>query len=143
MQQRGILDGDRQAALRKRFLNWCLNPLLYCLPSDYGEVTLSAAVFCQNTNYYEWLGYYRPRPKTIQDPVALSILDTLKERLKRSQHDLDNLYPVRAIANRTIVNSDLLPSSAMVRTLDQLEAEIEGGYLLELKRFAGGRSLYG
>ena len=67
--------------------------------------------------------------KTIQDPVALSILDTLKERLKRSQHDLDNLYPVRAIANRTIVNSDLLPSSAMVRTLDQLEAEIEGGYL--------------
>ena len=70
--------------------------------------------------------------------MALSILDTLKERLKRSQHDLDNLYPVRAIANRTIVNSDLLPSSAMVRTLDQLEAEIEGGYLLELKRFAGG-----
>jgi len=137
MQQRGILDGDRQAALRKDF-ELVLKPFAILPPFRLRRGYFIGSGILSEHQLLRVARLLQAQAKTIQDPVALSILDTLKERLKRSQHDLDNLYPVRAIANRTIVNSDLLPSSAMVRTLDQLEAEIEGGYLLELKRFAGG-----
>jgi predicted kinase len=137
MQQRGILDGNRQAALRKDF-ELVLKPFGILPPFRLRRGYFMGSGILSEQQLLRVAGLLQAQAKTIQDPVALSILDTLRERLKRSQHDLDNLYPVRAIANRTIVNSDLLPSSTIIKTTDQLESEIESGQLLELKRLPGG-----
>jgi len=49
----------------------------------------------------------------------------------------ENIYPVRAIANSSIVDPKYLHSSALSKNLSQLETAIVEGRLLELKRFAG------
>jgi predicted kinase len=137
MATRGLIEGDRQAAIRKDFER-VLKPFGILPPYRLRRGYFIGSGILSEQQLLRVAGLLQAQAKTIQDPVALSILDTLRVRLQRSQQDLDDLYPVRAIANRTIVNADLLPSSAMVRTTEQLEAEIEGGHLLEVKRFAGG-----
>jgi predicted kinase len=137
MATRGLIEGGRQAAIRKDFER-VLKPFGILPPYRQRRGYFIGSGILSEQQLLRVAGLLQAQAKTIQDPVALSILDTLRVRLQRSQQDLDTLYPVRAIANRTIVKADLLPSSAMVRTTEQLEADIEAGRLMEVNRFVGG-----
>jgi hypothetical protein len=75
--------------------------------------------------------------KTLDDPVALATYEMFKERVTMSQLDTSDVYPVRAIDNRCIIETEALPSSALSNNVEKLEEAIEQGKLLELNRIAG------
>lgn len=83
-------------------------------------------------------GILQSQAKSLEDPAALAVFEMFKERMKLSKLNSPDAYPVRAIANRCIVDTDSLPDDAMSKKLSQLEAAIIGGELLELGRFVGG-----
>ncbi len=76
---------------------------------------------------------------SLNDPQALAIYETFKQRLLQTHiiENTGNIYPVRAIANSSIVDPKHLHSSALSNNLTQLETAIIEGRLLELQRFAG------
>ncbi|MBL1198835.1 MAG: WYL domain-containing protein [Nostoc sp. GBBB01] len=76
---------------------------------------------------------------SLSDPQALAIYEIFKQRLLQNHliENTENIYPVRAIANTSIVDSKHLHSSALSHNLSQLETAIVEGRLLELKRFMG------
>jgi hypothetical protein len=135
LQQAGLLQGDRQAAIRKD-IEQVLKPFGilprvrlrrgYCL----GTGLLSAPQLSQLT---QWL---QQQAKTLQDPIALSLVETLETRLQHSPYALADPYPVRAIAHRFIVDPSGLPASALVHSPDALAQEIETGQLIELNTFS-------
>jgi predicted kinase len=136
MQQKGVITGDRQAALRKD-IEQVLKPFGILPNFRMRRGYFIGSGVLSEQELLRVAGLLQGQVKNIQDPAALAVLETLQDRLHRSQHDLADLYPVRAICNRTIINPDLLPTSAIAKAPDRLEAEIETGQLLELKRFAG------
>ncbi|MEA5551632.1 AAA family ATPase [Anabaena cylindrica UHCC 0172] len=76
---------------------------------------------------------------SLNDPQALAIYETFKQRLLQTHsiENTDNIYPVRAIANSSIIDPKHLHSSALSNNLTQLETAIIEGRLLELQRFVG------
>lgn len=76
--------------------------------------------------------------KSLNDPVALDIYETFADRMARSKQEVSNVYPVRAIANRCMIDSEFLPQDALSNNLQQLEEAIAERQLLELNRFPGG-----
>lgn len=75
---------------------------------------------------------------SLNDPQALVIYETFKQRLLQTHiiDNTENIYPVRAIANSSIVDPKHLHSSALSNQ-PELETAIIEGRLLELKRLAG------
>jgi predicted kinase len=77
--------------------------------------------------------------KNLEDPVALGIYQTFESRMQESgileNSELAQFYPVRAIANRSIVDIDSLPEHGAYNNLQRLEAAIEGCKQLRLQRF--------
>ncbi|MEG3862701.1 WYL domain-containing protein [Microcoleus sp. herbarium12] len=77
--------------------------------------------------------------KSLEDPAALAVFEMFKERMKLSKLNFPDAYPVRAIANHCIVDTDSISDHrALSNNLAQLEAAIISGELLELGRFVGG-----
>jgi predicted kinase len=136
LQQQDLITGDRQAAVRKD-IEQVLKPFGILPNFRMRRGYFLGSGILSERELLKAASLLQAQAKNIQDPAALAILETLQERLQRSQHDLEELYPVRAICNRTIINPEMLPTSASAKTPDKLEAEIEAGQLLELKRFAG------
>jgi predicted kinase len=77
--------------------------------------------------------------KSLNDPQALEIYEIFKQRLLQTHiiENTENIYPVRAIANTSIVDSKYLHSSALSNNLTHLETAIVEGRLLELQKFTG------
>lgn len=75
--------------------------------------------------------------KSLADPTALDLLNTLTDRLEWSKLSPLKPYPVRALYNFSITNHSHLPRESLANTIDRLEQEIEAGQCLELKRFQG------
>jgi len=77
--------------------------------------------------------------KSLNDPQALAIYEMFKQRLLQTHtiENTENIYPVRAIANSSIIDPKYLHSSALSNNLTQLETAIVEGRLLELQRFVG------
>ncbi|KOP26840.1 kinase [Hapalosiphon sp. MRB220] len=76
--------------------------------------------------------------KSLNDPVGLEIYETFATRMSQSKLSVSKVYPVRAIANRSMIDPQFLPDDALSKNLQQLEQAIANGQLLELNRFAGG-----
>lgn len=74
--------------------------------------------------------------QTLEDPASLDLLEQFTQRLQYSQRLKETPYPVKTIANRPILDPALLPSSALLHTLPQLEQDIQQGRLLELNCFS-------
>ena len=136
MQAQGVLVGESQAALRKD-IEQVLKPFGLLPAARLRRGYFLGSGILSESDLLKVASVLQAQAKNIEDPTALGLLDTLRDRLQRSQHDLADLYPVRAIGNRSIVDVERLPPSALARTLSQLEHEIEVGQLLELNRFAG------
>ena len=84
-------------------------------------------------------GILQSQAKSLEDPAALAVFEMFKERMKLSKLNSPDAYPVRAIANRCIVDTDSISDkNALSNNLAKLEAAIIGGELLELGRFVGG-----
>ncbi|MEA5594739.1 ATP-binding protein [Rivularia sp. UHCC 0363] len=77
--------------------------------------------------------------KILDDPQALEIYQVFQQRLSQTNilQKSDTIYPVRAIANNTIVNPKYLHSSAVGNNIAQLETAIVEARLLEVKLFDG------
>jgi hypothetical protein len=136
LQQQGELVGDRQAALRKD-MEQILKPYGILPGFRLRRGYFLGSGLLSERELLRVASLLQSQVKHIQDPAALSLLSTLQTRLRSSQRDLEQLYPVRAIGNRTIINPDLLPRDPIARHPERLEADIETGQLLELNRFVG------
>jgi predicted kinase len=136
MQRQGLLLGESEAALRKD-VEQVLKPFGILPPFRLRRGYFIGTGILSESELLKMAGVLQGQAKTIQDPIALSLLDLLRDRLQRSQHDLDPIYPVRAIANRMIIDPDQLPSDALARHPDRLDAAIEAGHCLEIQRYAG------
>ncbi len=136
MQSQGVLAGESQAALRKD-IEQVLRPFGLLPTARLRRGYFLGSGILSESELLKVASVLQAQAKNIEDSTALGLLDTLRDRLQRSQHDLAELYPVRAIGNRSIVDVDRLPPAALARTLTQLEQEIEAGQLLELNRFVG------
>jgi predicted kinase len=136
LQQQGGMVGDRQAALRKD-MEQILKPYGILPGFRLRRGYFLGSGILSERELLRVASLLQSQVKHIQDPAALSLLSTLQTRLRSSQRDLEQLYPVRAIGNRTIINPDLLPRDAIARHPERLAADIETGQLLELNRFVG------
>ncbi|MDL5051963.1 WYL domain-containing protein [Oscillatoria laete-virens NRMC-F 0139] len=136
MQKQGLVDGDQTDAIRKD-IERILKPFRilpdFALKRGYfiGTGILSAPQLAKVFHVLQ------AQAKNLQDPIALGIFEVFDERMRQSQLSTQSIYPVRAICNRTIVDSQLLPQSALAKNIEKLEDEIEQGQVLELKRFSG------
>ena len=74
---------------------------------------------------------------SLTDSASLSVYETFKQRLEYSKIATSDIYPVRAIANRTIVDHDLLPGSSIAHTPQLIEEAILAGQLLEFRHLQG------
>jgi hypothetical protein len=61
--------------------------------------------------------------KSLDDPIALDIFETFQDRMTRCKDEKlsfvtnKNVYPVRAIANRSMIHPEFLPPDALSRNL--------------------------
>lgn len=137
LRENGIIDGDGLDTVRKD-IEKVLKPYKilpeFPLRDGYfaGTAILSAL---ELTKVFDVL---QSQAKSLDDPVALEIYETFATRMAKSKLGVSNVYPVRSIANRSMIDSEFLPSDALSKNLQQLEEAIAKGQLLELNRFVGG-----
>jgi predicted DNA-binding transcriptional regulator YafY len=137
LKQHGIIDGDGLDTVRKD-IEKVLKPykILPDFPLRDGYFAGTAILSTQElTKVFDVL---QSQAKSLNDPVALDIYETFAMRMSQSKLSINQVYPVRAIANRNIVDAEFLPPDALARNLPQLEQAIAQGQLLELNRFPGG-----
>lgn len=72
------------------------------------------------------------------DPVALQIYNTFKERMETAKFVQSNRYPVRGIHHQ-IIDADLLSESSLAQNTEQVEQAIEKAQLLELERISASK----
>lgn len=77
--------------------------------------------------------------KVLDDPQVWEIYQSFQKRLLQTHitENTDNIYPVRAIANNSMVDAKHLHPSALVKDISELETAIAEGKLLELQRLKG------
>ncbi len=75
--------------------------------------------------------------KSLDDPLAIDFYNTFKQRMLQSKFikSDENIYPVRSIANHSIVDEKYLHETSLLKHLPYLENAIVNGKLLELSRF--------
>jgi len=137
-----ILNGNFLDTLQKD-IEKTLKPyqILPEFPLRHGYFTGTGILSQRELN--QVLGILQSQAKSLEDPEALAVFEMFKERMKLSKLNSPGAYPVRAIANRCIVDTDSLSEEVMSRNLGKLEAAIIGGELLELGRFVGGGRFLG
>lgn len=79
--------------------------------------------------------------KNIDDPFSTELFKKFGERLKLSKINSDSsYYPVRAIANRSFVDPELLDAQTLTNKVSNLVEIIETGQLVELNKLANRAS---
>jgi predicted kinase len=74
---------------------------------------------------------------SIEDPIALSAYQTLRERMAFSKLITTEVYPVQAIAHRSMVDPELLHPTTLPHQLDSLEPAILQRQQVNLGRLPG------
>lgn len=82
--------------------------------------------------------------KNIDDPLGTELFDKFGKRLKLSKIASDSsYYPVKAIANRSFIDPELLDAQTLTNKVPDLVEIIETGQLVELSKFANRPSFEG
>ncbi|MCG6133963.1 MAG: WYL domain-containing protein [Nostoc sp. LLA-1] len=76
--------------------------------------------------------------QSLDDPIALEVYETFATRMAKSKLGVSRVYPVRVIANRSMIDSKYLPTESLAKNVQRVEEAIVNGQLLELNRFPGG-----
>lgn len=76
--------------------------------------------------------------KNLDDPLALDFHNTFKERMLQTKliDEKENIYPIRSIANHSIVDDKYLHETSLLKKLPYLEEAIVKGELLEVSTFS-------
>ncbi len=137
LQEYEIIDGNALESVRKD-IEKVLKPYKilpnFSMRDGYfaGTAILSAL---ELTQVFQVL---QSQAQSLNDPIALEIYETFATRMTASRLGVSDIYPVRAIANRSMIDSEYLPAESLIRNLQQVEEAIANGQLLELNRFPGG-----
>lgn len=75
--------------------------------------------------------------RSLEDPLALATYELFRERMAKAKLETSAPYPVRAIANRPMIDLDSLHPSTLSRGVGELEETIEAGEWVELGRLRG------
>jgi predicted DNA-binding transcriptional regulator YafY len=136
LQQYGIIDHNALDSIRKD-IEKVLKP--YKILPDFamrdgyfaGTSILSAM---ELTQVFQVL---QSQAQSLNDPIALEIYQVFAQRMAQSKLLVNSVYPVRAIANRNMIDPKYLPPESLAKNLDRVETAIFEGQLLELNRFVG------
>jgi predicted DNA-binding transcriptional regulator YafY len=74
--------------------------------------------------------------KNIDDPLALEVYEEFQRRMKIAKLQDNYVYPVRGIANRSVVDTDFLDSQTLSHKLDKVTQIIEERKLVKLNKFS-------
>ncbi|GAB1543357.1 hypothetical protein NUACC21_60310 [Scytonema sp. NUACC21] len=142
LRDNGIIDGDGIDTVRKD-IEKVLKPYKILPNFPLRDGYFAGTAILSQSELMEVFGVLQSQAKSLEDPVALEIYETFADRMARSKLGFAEVYPVRGIGNRCIVNPDFLPKDALSRNLHYLEEAIANGQLLELNRFPGGGKFVG
>ncbi|MBD2440814.1 WYL domain-containing protein [Nostoc sp. FACHB-110] len=137
LKQHGIIDDDSVDTVRKD-IEKVLKPYKILPNFSLRDGYFAGTAILSKQELTKVFDVLQSQAKSLNDPVALEIYETFAMRMSQSKLAINQVYPVRAIANRNIVDSKFLPPDALCRNLAQLEQAIVQGQLLELNRFPGG-----
>lgn len=139
--QAGIIHGDGLATLRKD-IEKILKPykILPDFPMRNGYFSGTGILSKQELiKVFEML---QSQAKSLDDPLLLDFYEQFRQRMIQTKllKNHENVYPVRSIANHSIINNQYLHSDALAnkQLQSQLEEAIASGKLLELNRFVDG-----
>jgi len=81
--------------------------------------------------------------KNIDDPLALNLYNKFQQKMKLAHFDDNYIYPVRAIANRSMIDIDSLDLQTLSNQTQRIQEIIEQGKLVKLNKFANRGSYEG
>ncbi len=137
MQQQHLLMGDCTDSIRKD-IEKVLKPFKILPNFSMKRGYFAGTAILSETDLIQVYRLLEAQAKSLEDPLALQVYETFKERIQQSKIASPQAYPVRAINNRTIIDLETVPETALVKKIDQVERAIEEGRLLELNRIKGG-----
>ncbi|MDB9375525.1 WYL domain-containing protein [Nodularia sphaerocarpa] len=133
----GIIDDDGGDSVRKD-IEKVLKPYKILPSFPMRDGYFAGTAILSESELIKVFEVLQSQAKSLNDPIALEIFARFATRMAESKLAVNQVYPVRAIANRSMINPEYLPSDALVKNLPQLEQAIANRQLLELNRFAGG-----
>ncbi|MBC1225003.1 YafY family protein, partial [Nostoc sp. UCD120] len=137
LRENGIIDGDGLDTVRKD-IEKVLKPYKILPEFPLRDGYFAGTAILSTHELTKVFDVLQSQAKSFDDPVALDIYETFATRMVKSKLGVNHVYPVRAIANRNMIDPKFLPTDALSRNLEQLEEAIAKGQLLELNRFSGG-----
>ncbi|AFZ26264.1 putative kinase [Cylindrospermum stagnale PCC 7417] len=137
LEDHGIIDDDELDTVRKD-IEKVLKPYKILPEFPLRNGYFAGTAILSEHELIKVFGVLQSQAKSFDDPVALEIYETFATRMVQSKLGVSDVYPVRAIANRSMIDSAFLPPEALSSNLQQLEEAIANGQLLELNRFPGG-----
>lgn len=137
LQQKGIIDGDSLDTVRKD-IEKVLKPYKILPEFPLRDGYFAGTAILSTHELIKVFDVLQSQAKSLNDPVALEIYETFAMRMVQSKLGVSKVYPVRAIANRNMVDPEFLPLDALSKNLQRVEEAIVKGELLELNRFPGG-----
>ncbi len=137
LRENGIIAGDGLDSVRKD-IEKVLKPYKILPDFPLRDGYFAGTAILSQQELIKVFDVLQSQAKSLDHPVALDIYETSASRIVQSKLGVNNVYPVRAIANRNMIDSEFLPPDALSRNLQQLEEAIASGQLLELNRFPGG-----
>lgn len=81
--------------------------------------------------------------KNIDDPLALNLYHKFEQKMKWANFDDHYTYPIRAIANRSMIDIESLDSKTLSNQTQRIQEIIEQGKLVRLNKFANRGSYEG
>jgi predicted kinase len=142
LRENGIIAGDGLDTVRKD-IEKVLKPYKILPNFPLRDGYFAGTAILSKQELIKVFGVLQSQAKSLDDPIALDIYETFAERMAQSKQEVAQVYPVRGIANRCIVDPEFLPKDALYRNLQLLEEAIAKGQLLELNRFPGGGKFAG
>jgi len=136
LQGYGIIQGSTVDSLRKD-IEKVLKPYKILPQFPMRDGYFAGTAILSTSELSRVFQILQSQAKSLDDPTALEIYETFTARMEASKLGANQTYPVRAIANRNMIDLEYLPTESLARNLPQVEEFIIKGQLIELNRFPG------
>lgn len=135
MQKENLVDYDCRDSLRKD-VEKVLKPygILPKFPMKRGYFAGTAVLSQQDL--VQVFQLVATQAKHFNDPVALQVYNTFKERMETAKFAQSDGYPVRAIHHHNLTNPETLSKSSLAQNTKEVQQAIEDGTLLPLEKIS-------
>lgn len=137
-QARGIYNAETGLPMLRKDIENILKPykIIPSFPMRHGYFA-GTGIFSQQ-ELIKLFDILQSQAKSLDDPLALDFYNTFKERMLQTKliDSKENIYPIRSIANHSIVDEKHLHETSLLKKLPYLENAIVKGELLELNTFS-------